>query len=82
MTKKRVWGVIRDDLAAGNYELLVNNNYQLADLRIIKGVLFTTSTIIGGKQYFYPICFGLAALACLGFAILVQVKFRNYGTLR
>jgi hypothetical protein len=82
MTKKRVWGVIRSNLVAGSYELLVANNYQMVDLRIIKGVLFTTSTVIGGKQYFYPLSFALAALACIGFAILVKIRFRNYGTLK
>jgi hypothetical protein len=54
----------------------------MLDLRIIKGILLTTSTIIGGKQYFYPIFFGLATIACIFFAIVVKIKFKNYGVLR
>jgi hypothetical protein len=54
----------------------------MVDLRIIKGILLTTSTIIGGKQYWYPVFFGLATLACIIFAIAVKIKFKNYGVLR
>ncbi len=49
MTKKRVWGVLNDGLKAGNYDLLVQNNYEMANMKIIKGVLLTTSTVMGGK---------------------------------
>lgn len=49
MTKKRVWGVLNNGLKAGDYELLAANNYQMAKMKILKGVLLTTSTIIGGK---------------------------------
>lgn len=49
MTKRRVWGIIKKDLKAGNYELIAKNNYKIADLRIVKGIFLTTSTIIGGK---------------------------------
>jgi len=77
MTKKRVWGVIQDKLMPGNYELLVDNNYQIVDMRIVKGVLFTTATAMGGKQYFHSICFALACLICIAFAILIKLKLLN-----
>jgi hypothetical protein len=82
MTKKRVWGVIHDTLSPGSYQLSVDNNYQMVDLRIVKGILLTTSTIIGGKQYFYPLMFAIATISCIVFAIFVKIKFPNYGELR
>jgi hypothetical protein len=82
MTKSRVWGVIRESLQPGSYELLVDNNYQMVNLRIVKGVYLTTSTIIGGKQFFFPLFFGVAALACLLYIIAIKIKFKGYGVLR
>lgn len=74
MTKKRVWGVIRNDLKPGNYELLIKNRFQMANLRIVKGVYLTTATVMGGKQLFYPVAFGICFLACFIFAIVVKKK--------
>lgn len=49
MTKKRLWGVIAEGLPAGDYNLVAENNYEMVDMRIVKGALLTTANAIGGK---------------------------------
>ena len=82
MTKKRVWGVLENGLKAGKYELLVQNNYQMANMKIRKGILLTTSTVMGGKIYFFPVVFGLLTLACIGLSIYLAVAYANYSNLK
>ena len=49
MTKKRLWGVISDGLPAGDYNLVATHNYQMAGMKITKGVQMTTANVLGGK---------------------------------
>lgn len=82
MTKKRVWGVLNNGLKAGEYTLLAANNYQMAKMKILKGIVLTTSTIMGGKEFFYPIAFGILCLLCIAFIIFLRISFSEYGKLR
>jgi hypothetical protein len=54
----------------------------MSDLKLEKGIFLTTSTIIGGKQYFFCASFAIAALLCIIFAIYVKAKFKHYYKLR
>ena len=74
MTKKRLWGRVEEGMKSGNYTVLVENNYKVKDFKIIKGIELTTATILGGKNYFFPITFLIFAMVSLGFSIFVGVK--------
>ena len=78
MTKKRLWGVLNDGLKAGNYELQAVNNYEMANMKIFKSIILTTATVMGGKEFFYPVMFGSFFLLCLGFLIFMKIRFREY----
>lgn len=82
LTKKRVWGIIRNTLKAGDYELHVHNNFIMSDLNLNKGIFLTTSTFIGGKQYFFCVSFGIASLLCVFYAIFIKMRFKMYSNLR
>lgn len=71
MTKKKKWGVINNNLKAGKYQLIVNNNFMMPDMKLNKGIFLSTATVMGGRQIFYPITFGICALVCLVYALYV-----------
>jgi hypothetical protein len=49
LTKRRLWGVINSGLKAGEYELIVDNNYQMAGMKLSKNIFLTTTSIMGGR---------------------------------
>ena len=81
MTKKRLWGRVEEGMKSGNYTLLVENKYKVKDLNIIKGVELTTTTIFGGKNFFFPITFLICGLVCLVYSIYVGYNLDSYENL-
>ncbi|EGR31497.1 ligand-effect modulator 3 LEM3 family protein, putative [Ichthyophthirius multifiliis] len=49
---KKIWGRIENDLDEGNYELKVQNKYNIKQYKGHKSLLFTNSSILGGKNEF------------------------------
>lgn len=82
MTKKKKWGVINNNLKAGQYQLIVNNNFMVLDMKLKKGILLSTATVMGGKQIFYPITFGICAFLSLAYALYVGCSFRHYSEIK
>lgn len=75
LTKRRLWGVIKEGLKKGKYEILANNNFAMANMKIHKGILLTTSTVMGGRQFFYSVAFGASTIICFSFYIFVRMRF-------
>ena len=54
----KIWGVIKKDLMAGNYTILINNTYIVQMEFSKKNIYLTNGYILGGKNKFvYIICF-------------------------
>lgn len=51
-------------------------------MRIFKGIQLTTATVMGGKNFFYPVTFGALFLLCLGFLIFMIFRFSWYEKLK
>ncbi len=77
MTKQKLWGRIKNSLKPGNYSLLVENNYQISNMRITKGIKIMEGSRLGGKSYFIPSSLLVASIGCLLFAIIFYRKFKS-----
>lgn len=78
MTKKKLWGMIDKGLKAGKYSLVVNNNYRIPDMLLSKGLFLSTTTVMGGRQAFYPIVFAILATVCIGYIIFIEIKLKDF----
>jgi hypothetical protein len=70
--KTKLWGRIEQALPAGNYSLVVQDNYQIGSLKLQKGIQLVVSSRLGGPLYFYPITFLIFALACIAYALFIK----------
>ena len=76
---KKLWGVVNQNIAIGQYKLKVRNNYLLDGWNGGKYVVLSTVGIFGGKNYTLPIVLTIFAVICCGTAvfILLRVKYLN-----
>ena len=77
-TKLKLWGRINEALKPGKYNLVAENNFQVGDMKLHKGIRLISGSAFGGALYFYPWVFGLLGLLCIGYAILLRCKFPDY----
>lgn len=49
LTRTKLWGILPSGIKAGKYELLASNSYNLPDQKMIKGLILSTSSLMGGK---------------------------------
>ncbi len=82
MTKKKRWGIINNNLKPGKYQLIANNNFMLPDMKLNKGIILSTTNVMGGRQVFYPVVFSICGIVCLVYAIFVWCEFKNYSQLK
>ena len=75
MTKKKLWGRVEQELKKGSYTVLVENNYQVGNLKIGKGVELTSSSILGGRQFFIPVALIVLGIASLAYTFYLAYKF-------
>lgn len=76
--KYKLWGRINEPLKKGKYNLLVNNIYHINNLRIAKGIELTHPSKMGGVIYFFPVCFAIMGLMCIGYAIFMKTQMGDY----
>jgi len=67
---RKLWGVIETDLPAGNYSLLINNNYNSKTWDGDRYIILTTNSNVGGKNYWLP-----SAFLLIGVLGLIAVVF-------
>jgi len=72
---KKVWGKIHQNLPAGQYKMVIQNNYNLQEWLGPKNFILTTNSSTGAKNYLLPIFFILAAIfsAVAGIILLKKV---------
>ena len=64
-TFRKLYGVIEKDLDEGDYQLVVNNLYDVSEWDGEKHFVLTTANAFGGKNYFLGTLFLCAGGLCL-----------------
>lgn len=59
---KKPWGWIYQDLPVGEYTMKINNHYNSTDWNSDRYFYLSTTSFLGGKNYFIPGIFVLLAL--------------------
>lgn len=72
---RKLWGRIDGTLAAGVYNLTINNVYDVNGFSGNKYFVLSTTNALGGKNYFLAICYIVVGSLCLVFAIIFLVAF-------
>lgn len=76
---RKLWGRINKTLTAGNYALLINNNYDVAGFQGAKMFVLSTSGPFGGKNSFLEISYFVVGGVCLLIALLFFIRNRMTG---
>jgi ABC-type branched-subunit amino acid transport system permease subunit len=73
---KKPWGRIERDLPVGNYTVQIANNYNSVNWHGNRGIVLTTRSSVGGKNFLLPTSFLLISLMCLVAGIFFCWRFR------
>jgi len=65
----------------GQYSLVVENNFQIGDLKIKKGIEIIVPTSLGGKIQFLPIIYIVMGVICFAYGIFMRLKLKGYDQL-
>jgi len=71
MDFRKTWGIIQQDMPAGNYTLYVQSNWDASIFKGEKWVVFSQTNAFGGTNYFLAYSY----LAIGGLAILLSILF-------
>ena len=74
---RKLWGQISDTtLKAGEtYTVEVDNNYPVNTFSGQKSLVFSTTNMFGGKNYFLAVCYIVVGSLCLVFAIIFFIAY-------
>lgn len=67
---RKLWGTIDGDLEPGQYELVIQNNYEVAPFNGGKSFVLSTTNALGGKNYFLAVCYIVVGTLCLLFSFV------------
>jgi len=67
---RKLYGVLKDGLAAGKYTLQINNSYDVASFSGSKALVFSTTNVLGGRNYFLSIAYIVVGVLCLVLALI------------
>jgi len=67
---RKLFGVLKDGLPAGKYKLSIDNNYDVSSFSGSKALVFSTTNILGGRNYFLSIAYIVVGILCLILALI------------
>jgi hypothetical protein len=67
---RKLYGVIRTDLPAGDYYLKVSNRYEVASFNGSKKFVLSTTNLLGGQNYFLAVAYIVVGSLCLVLALI------------
>ena len=74
---RKLYGVINEDLSAGQYYLRVMNNYNVSSFTGHKFFVISTTNLLGGQNYFLALCYIVVGALCLMFGIIFFIAYMN-----
>jgi hypothetical protein len=74
---KKPWGIINQNLIAGNYILTIGNNYDMNKYNGKKNIILTNVGRFGGKNNFISLSLLLFSLIIFGICGIFLIKFKN-----
>lgn len=79
---RKLYGKINQDIEPGNYEVVIQNNYDVNGFDGNKSFVLSTTNALGGKNYFLAVCYIVVGSLCLIFAIIFLVAFLKKKNIR
>jgi LEM3 (ligand-effect modulator 3) family / CDC50 family len=70
---RKLYGRIEEDLQPGEYEITIENNYDVKRFDGSKSFILSTVNILGGKNYFLSVCFIVSGSLCLLFSVIFLI---------
>ena len=67
---RKLYGVLKDGLAKGEYTLKIQNSYDVSSFSGSKAFVLSTTNILGGKNYFLSIAYIVVGVLCLILALI------------
>ena len=72
---RKLYGRFDEGLKPGNYEMTIQNNYDVSSYDGKKRFVLTTTNAFGGKNYFMAGCYGAIGGCSFIFAILYFINY-------
>lgn len=73
---RKLWGRINENLAAGDYNLVIKNNYPVAKFNGEKYFVLSTVNAFGGKNNFLGISYIVVGVICLLMALAFFIGYK------
>lgn len=72
---RKLWGRIDDGLPAGNYQVQINNQFEVSPFQGKKYFVLSTTNALGGKNYFLAVCYIVVGTLCMLFAFIFCIAY-------
>ena len=72
---RKLWGKIEIRLEVGDYQIVIDNKYDVTSFDGKKSFVLSTTNALGGKNYFLAICYIVVGALCIVFAIIFLIAF-------
>lgn len=79
---RKLYGKITQDIEPGEYQVVIQNNYDVNGFDGNKSFVLSTTNALGGKNYFLAVCYIVVGSLCLIFAIIFLVAFLKKKNIR
>lgn len=72
---RKLWGQIDTNLVAGDYELVIDNKYDVSSFAGSKYFVLSTTNVLGGTNYFLAVCYIIVGALCIMFGIIFFIAY-------
>lgn len=72
---RKLWGRIDDGLPAGEYQVQINNQFEVSPFQGKKYFVLSTTNALGGKNYFLAVCYIVVGTLCMLFAFIFCIAY-------
>lgn len=72
-TFRKLWGKIAQGLDSGDYQIEIDNQFNVAPFSGKKSFVLTTANALGGKNFFMSQCYIVVGTFCMLFALIFMI---------
>ena len=79
---RKLYGKIEKDMPKGEYQLTIDNTYDVASFEGSKYFVLSTTNVFGGTNFFLAVCYIVVGALCIVFGIVFFIAYmgkRNAG---